>query len=159
MKWASVYSLRPDWNFAKICHLIFDKLDAKFINPLLSLYFDELYLFSKTTLFFNQLTKKSPVFSQGSSSFYFNVNHHQPAPSKRLYFLASTPVNSAVLILGWSFMVAWLLHEHVRQYEQRNSREIYKRSKIQWDEKSSLQSLIGPIHPMTKVTGFPAGHD
>ena len=83
MKWASVYSLRPDWNFAKICHLIFDKLDAKLINLLLSLYFDELYLFSKTTLFFKQLTKKSPVFSQGSSSFYFNVNHHRPAPSKR----------------------------------------------------------------------------
>ena len=47
--------------------------DAKFINPLLLLYFDELYLFSKTTLFFDQLTKKSPVFSQGSSSFYFNL--------------------------------------------------------------------------------------
>ena len=26
-------------------------------------------------------------------------------------------------------------------------------------KKSSLQSLTGPIHPMTKVTGFPAGHN
>ena len=62
MKWASVYSLRPDWNFAKICHLIFDKLDAKFINPLLSLYFDELYLFLKTNFSFKQLIKRATFF-------------------------------------------------------------------------------------------------